>query len=196
MSISLKSIAGKLKQYPIVALAGLVSVLCLVAIFIRGADLQALETTLEESELEWDRIEGNMRRARGLEEQLEKLRELNHAVQERLLNPAEVAINYEYFFAIERQTGVRISNPNQGGPIDQARASALGIPQLKSFVPISYSIGVEGSFPEILKFLTEMTHQQFFVRVSAFNVTRFAAQGAGQLSANLQCQILGVKEDS
>lgn len=180
------------QQRPIAAVAIVLSVILVVVLFVRGNRLDAVLEEQTRVEAEWNRVDYNLRRARNLEADLERAQEIEAEIKSRLLNPDEVAINHDYFYQIERETGVRLITLNQGGTAEPRTVG--GLPTLRQHAAISYTLSVEGGFPEVLNFLSKVAHGRYFIRVSAVNLSAATQGGSPLITANLQCQILGVRK--
>lgn len=187
----LKKILGKLRAYPVAIGAGAVALLLLVAIVFRSTAIGALETELTLKESEWNRISGNQKRARNLEEHLAAIKEGKAQVASRLMDPEERALNYDYFYSLEDQSGVRLIRLNQGGVIDTKGSNIPGIEQFKEYQLVGYTISIEGEFEQMVDFLSRLSNGRYLTRISTFTISRAQRANAGTLSANLQLQILG-----
>ncbi len=190
MGEKLEVILKVIKQRPTATVSLVIALVLGVFYYIRGGHLEAVIEEQAFAENEWNRIEFNVRRARDLEQHLDQMRIVEEEIASRLMNPAEVAINYDYFYRIERETGVRLVTINQTGQVDSR--GVPGLPALSNYSAVGYTLSVEGNFSQVLDFLSEVANGRFLARVSAINISS-AAQGRG-VTANLQCQILGVKE--
>lgn len=193
----IKRLAGRLRQYPVAIAASVVALVIALLVFARSSHLEQLEQQLQERELEWSRVSGNLKRARDLEGHLEQIIAADSAVTARLMDPEEVAINYDYFYQLERASGVRLTTLNQGGVIETKGSNIPGIAEFKEYQLIGYTIALEGGFTNVVSFLSRLQTGEHFVRVSAFTVNRARQGGSGDaISANLQVQILGISDES
>jgi hypothetical protein len=190
----LQNVVGKLRAYPVALAALALSLLLGGAIFFRSASLDALETSLRETDSEWNRISGNLKRARDLSEHLERVRSTKETVDQRLMNPEERALNYEYFYSVERSAGVRLVNLNQGGVIDTRNSNIAGVREFKEYRLIGYNISLEGEFEAVVRFLSLLQNGKYLARISSFNVSRAQQAAAGTLVVNLQLQVLGLPQ--
>ena len=121
-----------------------------------------MKQKLETREQEWQRINTNLKRARDLSEHLARIREIQSAVSTRLMDPEERAINYDYFYSLEEKSGVRLISLNQSGVISTNNATIAGINEFKEYQLIGYAVSVEGTFEEIVGFLTSVTSGRHF----------------------------------
>lgn len=192
MGEQLSNLLRKVRQRPLATAATLLALLLAVGLFLRGSRLAELQVALADAGTEWQRMETNLRRAHNLALHVEEIQAAEESIRERLLRPSEVAINYDYFYQLEREMGVRLTALNQGSVIDTGNRRVAGLPRLTHFSAVAYTIAVEGSFADVLNFMSRLEHGRFFIRISAINFSS-SPQGSGQLvNATLQCQVLGV----
>lgn len=182
-----------MRAYPVALVAGVLILVLAGVIFFRSSTLVSLNDELEQLDREWARMNTNLRRAPNLEADLASILTLKNSVRERVLDPDQRAINYDYFYSMERDSGVRVVTLNQSGVIETKGSSIAGITEFKKYRLVGYTISIEGEFDKIVKFLTALSNGHHLIRVSSFNVSR--TQGAA-LSVNLQLQILGTPYES
>lgn len=185
----LKELLAKLRAYPLVAIAGVVAVIALVFLFLRGSVQADLDLAFETAEAEWSRIEENSRRARNLEPHVERIQSARAEIERRLFDPSRVAANTTYFYSFASARGVTITSLRADGVAGEGE----GLVAPKDFAAVGYSLGLEGELPQILRFLSAFTHGDYFVRVYRLNITRVMRDNEPLLAVNLQCHLLGVK---
>jgi len=190
MKDQLQLIFAKFRQYPVAISAFCVALFFLVIFFARGGRFDRLEAELEEKERRWERVEDNLRNARDLESQIKRIRKVNESSADRVMNHTEIAINYDYFYQLEAKTGVRITNLSQGGIVDPSSKNVEGLPVMKVYSAIRFSISLEGAYEEIIAFVSELEKGYYFTRISSINVTRSRKNGPTEVGS-LQIQILG-----
>jgi hypothetical protein len=193
---SLATVVTKIRQYPIATAAFSISFLVVVAILIRATTLANLHDMLVMKEEQWTRMTNNLKHSRDLEEHVERINKANEVIGQRLMEPTDRALNDQYFYDLRKQSGVRLSNLTEGGVIDTKGSKLPGIGKFKEYSLISYSITVEGSFSQILEFSTRLATGKYFARISAFSIARAPLKEGGDLSLNMQLQILGVINDA
>ncbi|MFP4540317.1 MAG: hypothetical protein ACLFR7_01695 [Opitutales bacterium] len=190
-SIHFRRLLGKLRQHPVPLVAMVIIFLSLAGILIRSGTHEATAEELRQTEQEWDRINNNLKRSRDLAKHLAELETAHANVADRLIDPAERAINDDYFYGLEEESGVRLAALNQGGVIDTTDGKIAGVSPFKQYQLIGYSVSVEGTFEDIVTFLAALDNGRHFSRVSGFSVARAQGNEAGRLIVNLQLQMLG-----
>lgn len=191
-----RKILGRLKAYPIAIAAGLLTLVFAGVLFLRSSSLDALEFSLQEKESEWNRVSGNLTRARDLEAHLAQIKAYDAEVNARLMDPEERALNYDYFYALEAESGVSLASLNQGGVVETKNSNEPGIAEFKKYRLIGYNLAVEGDFTSIVKFVSLLADGEYFARISSFSIARAPQAAAGTLTVNLQMQVLGTPNES
>ena len=189
-----KNLVAKLRHYPIAIAAFGICIIAVVVILVRASALSNLNDMLAAKEEQWVRITNNLRNANNLEDDVARILAANETIQDRLMIPAERALNDQYFYDLRNLTNVRISSLDEQGLVETKSSKIAGIAEFKEYSLIDYRVTVEGNFEQILAFSTRLSTGRHFARVSAFSLARVADGGAGQLSLSLQLQMLGVKQ--
>jgi len=187
----LSVISKKLRQFPVLVVSVILIVLSTVLFFMRGPKLQDYETRLTDLEREWGNIQKNVERSAGLESDIAVLEEGLASIQSRLLNVEEVASNYEFFYDLERRTGVTVRQFSQG-VASNGSMLPIGLDGLRHFSVVPYDINMSGSLESILNVLDLLDRQKFIVRMDLLNVSLPAEPTAtkNQLNAKLRCNVL------
>lgn len=175
-----------LKSYPLAILCVLVILVCAVIIFLRGdiaSELSAKEDDLNVRILTIDR---NIKNAKNLKEDVDELQSYIDQINGRLFNRDQRAVNINFFYAMEDQLDVRISNISQMSDEDEIYAKG-GSRELKLYSTISYDISVDGQFGDILEFLYELQRVDSFIRVVSVQLGD-AGRSEGQ-TGELQARI-------
>ena len=194
--MNLSVISKKLRQNPVLVVCGILIPLTLILLFMRGSKIEEYESQLSELEREWRTINTNIERSTGLEEDIEAIEAGVETIQDRLMNVDEVAANYEFFYDLERQAGVSVSQFSQGMATD-GKALALGREAFRHFSIVPYDIAMTGTLPQILSFVDLLDRQEFIIRLDLLNITRGSSQNTetDQLSARLKCHVLAAKNE-
>ena len=88
-------------------------------------------------------------------------------VEQRLVRASQLAINLQYFYKMEAESGVKIldvrQNPLPAGPRPGPRATYVGVP---------YSVSVQGTFTQTLSFLKRIENGRHFSRFLSVSYTK------------------------
>lgn len=190
-----QAILEKIKQYPVPVVCGIVIVIALILLFIRGPKAEELDGTLSDYERNWKQIQANASRSRGLESHVKKLENLKSEVDSRLMSTETVAINYEFFYALEKQTGVRITSMDQREALE-GNALPGQIAGMENYIAIPYNLIIEGRFSQILEFLKELNRGRYIIRLDTFNFSATQSEDAsGEIVSRFELFILGRKNE-
>jgi len=186
--MDLQVILAKIKQYPFAVGAAVVTlVLAIVVFFVRAPQVETLTTQSAELESQWKVMDRNLREGIGLPEDLEQAEAHLAEVEARSIEADELAANLQYFYAMENRFDLSIASVSQGATVEN--------PSLKTFSAISYPVTVQGSFAELLTFLQELEQGERIVSFQNFSLTESAQVESGELSLNVNLQLLGVQTD-
>ncbi|MGC9449810.1 MAG: hypothetical protein ACP5I4_00065 [Oceanipulchritudo sp.] len=163
---------------------------------MRGPKVAQYESELSDLEREWKTIQTNIERSTGLEGDIGVLEEGLGKIRGRLMNVDQVALNYEFFYELERQAGVTVTQFTQG-VASEGENLPIGRDNLLHFSVIPYNIVMEGTLQQVLRFLDLLDRQEFIIRTDLLNVAR---QGVGEsvpdkLKARLRCHVLAEKNE-
>lgn len=187
-------IIEKIKQYPVAVVCGSILLLLSIVFFIRGNVTS--ELTVQEAELNsrLRTIEENIKNTKNLKEDTETAKAMVDRIEKVLFNRYERAININFFYGVEDETGVVISNIAQLPGPDTIYAEK-GARKLGLYSTIVYNINVNGSFSNILRFLYELDRVEPIIRVADFYVSREKEDfGGASVDARLRVLVLAKKD--
>lgn len=169
--------ANLLRRYPLaLACAGLALVMVAVY-FLRNGTLAEERTKLEQLEADGKKIERNVRNSAALEEHLAALKAGVAGLEEKLTRIDDVSGNQEYFYGLEAASGVRMSVLR---PLGAPKGAAAG----QNYQPASFSVVVEGDYPQLIAFLHALETGSRLYRLVDFNVQRASAAVVAEASAS------------
>lgn len=171
---------GKVKKNPTVTICAVLAVALAVGIYLRLDAIPTANQKLDEASSQARRYALNISNASQLKEQLEALKEANKVIESRLLHPSDIGINQQYFYKLESDSGIKLTDLRQGGT-----GAAKG-----AYVPITFNISLQGDFASDLKFLRALEDGTHYVRVLAASAS---GPRSGPVSVNLTLEILGRK---
>ena len=192
--MNVDAIVARLKRYPVAVGCAVLVVVLIGVLYLRGSRVTILEEERNQVEQEWKAIGENKLRAVDLNTHLEKLNVISEKIDERLMSAASKAINYQYFYKLEKDSGVRMGNLNQSDTSGQA--TLKGAINLELFQPITFRVTAEGTFKQILTFLYEIQHGKYFTIIKDFSSSGIKAEDEEEqdlLNLSLTVKVLGVK---
>lgn len=147
----------------------------------------------KEAELinQMDTINENQKKSQNIEQDIQELDAWVASINERLFVEEERAINIDFFYSFEERLDVLISEVKQLEE-KNSRYAKNGLDELKLYSVVTYSITVNGSFREVLRFLYEIQQVESIMRVTDFQIdsTGKNDSGSGKLIAKLRVAVL------
>lgn len=194
-----QDLIAKAKQYPIASVALGLSLLLAAFFYIRGMSHSEDLARRDKANAEWQTIEENvLKNSVNLETHLEMAQRLSQDVKGRLIQPTELAQNYQYFYRLEATTGVKINSLQQQPPPPPAPAAAAPAGgERKSPAPpplfskVGYTLSVSGQFHQVLHFLHALENGEHFYHLNTFSIQRAAQADNRLLTATMSFHLLG-----
>ncbi len=190
------AIIAKLRQYPVAFVCSIILLLLLVVVFLRSGVSD--ELALREADLNSRirTIDENIKNSKDLKQHTEKLTALVEQIDGNgvLFKRYERAININFFYSLESEAGIVISNIAQL-PAPDPIYSGDGPRKLDRYSTLVYNINLTGSFTGLLKFLHALVRVDPLIRVADFNLSREddGVRGTG-MEARLRVLVLAKKE--
>jgi hypothetical protein len=97
-----------IKKYPAGIGAAVLALVMIVALAVRHMEFSEQQAVYDNTAAEGQKLAANIAHAGQLEEQLKALEEANKTISGRLVNPSDLAINLQYFYKLEADTGVKL----------------------------------------------------------------------------------------
>jgi len=191
---SLRQFPKFLRNHALASICCVITIGLVVAFLIRMDLLEQTRAEAEQLQKEAANMKVNLRNATGLKENLSAINGLLATVDARLVHQEDLASNLQYFYRLETETGAKIlllrqmTGAGGTGPVSTpAKASSRSIP---------YSLIIEGSFPQVMAFLTQLERGPHFNRTTVFTAQRGATDSAegfrsGTVVVNLSIELMG-----
>jgi Tfp pilus assembly protein PilO len=164
MTLSTAQVTAFLRKFPLAISCG---ALCLAMVgwsFYRSDAVPSAERTLEDKKSMADRLEANLRNASQLREQADAVTAASKQIQARLIQPAELDTNLQFFLRIEAETGTKIT---------QLQQNVLPPPpkdKKPTYIAVPYNVSVQGDFPRLVAFLRKVEHGSHFCRINGSTI--------------------------
>jgi Tfp pilus assembly protein PilO len=182
-----------LKKHPTTSVCLLLSVLCGLAYYFRGDAVEQLGGELAAKTKEAQTMSANIRNSAGLAQQAAEIQEASKQLDARLMKVGQIAINQQFFYRLENDTGVRLVDVRQN-PVPPARPGA----GKRNFVGVPFSISIQGNFKQVTDFIQRLEHSPHLCRFLNVSMNKMAGslEGAatnagGSMSASLSVELLG-----
>lgn len=193
--MTFSTILDYLKKNYVVAISGLVAVLCLGVYFVRHDQITRLAADFDDLSVRRSRILKNLKFASGIETDLALMKSQISDVESRLFNPEDLATNQRYFYQIESATGVQMKSIQQlikHLPTGKNAKKANKKAQQSHFQEIAYELDIQGEYRDVLAFLRELEGGKAFVVLNGFSmVTAKGVSSSSEIAMRLSISVLG-----
>jgi len=157
-------------------------------IYLRSGVVAAAEQTLGDRSAEGERLQANVENTAQLKEQYSALIAANQTIQYRLIRQGELAENLQHFYKLEADTSTKLIELRQTGISQPPK----GAPKT-TFVPIGFSVTVQGDYPAVLDFLRRIENGSPYSRVLSCALSPVStSQRAGPVDLALTLELLGL----
>lgn len=182
------------KRNPISFACGALSIVFAVTLYLRDEEIPGAEAEMALRTADRDRVALNIKYSVQLSEQSDALAASVKEIESRLIRPNELGNNTQYFYTLEKLTGVKITDLRQtssavasvapGGAV-AARAAKV------TYVPVGFSIGAQGTLPQILNFLRQLENGSHYCRVLTTSFVGNASSRSPILTVSMTLELLG-----
>lgn len=179
-----------LKKHPLRAVAVAIIIACGVLLYVRSSAIA--EKTEESTRLseEASKMQANITNSSGLAEHTERIREATKEIDSRLVRASQLAINLQYFYRIEADSGVKILDVRQHS-VPPARPGAAKT----TYTGIPYNVSVHGTFAQTHSFLKRLENGRHFCRFLTVTYTKAGGaeggSGGGLMNLSINVELLG-----
>lgn len=175
-----------IKKAPIVTACAVLAVALLAGLVLRMDEIPNAEAQLAEKTAEADRYALNIKNAAQLQQQYDEIVAANKAIDAHIIRASQLGANAQYFYQLESETGVKLVNdPRQTTPAIVAK------PAKGAFVPVGFSVSVQGTLNQLLDFLRTLEDGQHYCRVLTASFGVNASKRSAPLTLSLNVELLG-----
>jgi hypothetical protein len=159
------------------------------AAFYRSSETPAREALLDQKSAEGQRLQNNITNATTLQDQHDAFVALNRKLSERLVNPAQLGENLQFFYRIEAATNTKIID------LRQTYSTAAAKTAKGKFVSVPYSVSLQGELRSVLNFVRKIEKSPRFAKVTSATLLQAQAQSDNAhqqpITLNLSLEMLG-----
>lgn len=175
-----------LKKHPVGVTCAAVSLLCGVSLYLGADSIDETKVKVDDITKQSQAMQINVRNAAGLalSQQTEVLQRAAKQLDERLVKVGQLATNLQYFYRLESDTGVKLTDVRQ----NQVGRAAAG-----TYVGVPYAVTFQGTFKQVIEFLQRVESGKHLSKYSAvsFNKAATNESGGGLLSVSMNIELLG-----
>ncbi len=155
-------------------------------LFTRLDAIPELEQEIQQKSEQAEKYSANIKYSAQLKEQYESVAAANKAIEARLARASQQGNNTQYFYKLERETGVKLMNFSQA-PTPPAPKGAK-----TTFASVPFSVSVQGTLPQVLNFLRQVESGTHYARVMSSSITATATNRSGPITLTLYVELLGL----
>jgi Tfp pilus assembly protein PilO len=176
------------KKQPISVACGVIAVICGVVLYFSSDTVDEKKGLYDEAAKTAKAITTNVANSKDLPQQVEAMQHAVKDLDSRLIHASQLAINLQYFYRLESDTGVKMTEVHQGG---------AGLPRAGSgkanYTAIPFAVNIQGNFKQVLDFVQRVENGS---RIARFNSVSFAKAvgenlGPDQFSVSMGIEFLG-----
>ena len=175
-----------IKNYPIPCVSGLVVIVVLLTSYFRMNIAPELEGRYQTVSAEGEVLMKNLVNGSGLEEHVATIKEKSGELESRLVRPAELAKNLQYFYRLEGETGAKLGELRQVPPTNITNAKG-------SFQAVEYSLVVTADFPVLLDYMHRLENGSCYYRMKNFSLQHSRESTRRLLVMAMNIELLGTK---
>lgn len=184
MSIQGKDIVNGFKSYPVPASCFIIVLVALLSFYFRADLLTETADKLEGRNKELKKLKANIAASTQIDDQLAVLTKANEKFQATAMRVSELAKNPQYFYNLESQTGVTLSD------VKQIVTSAPAKLAPDAYFVIPFNITAEGEFKQLIKFMRTLEYSQNVSRVTSVSMSPSLGS---KLSMSVNMEVLGLR---
>jgi hypothetical protein len=182
------------KRNPISFVCGALSIVFGLTIYLRDEEIPGAEAEMALRTADRDRAALNIKYSAQLNEQAESLAASVKEIESRLVRPGELGNNTQYFYTLEKLTGIKITDLRQStlsGAVGAASGAVAARAPKVTYLPVGFAIGAQGTLPQILNFLRQLENGSHYSRVLSASIVGNSAPRNQILSISLTLELLG-----
>ena len=172
------------KKNPISIGCGVLSLALVAVIYFRADELPAAEEELGKRTAEAERYAANLQNAAQLKEQLDALAAAGKEVDARLAHASQTLNNYQFFYKLESETGMKMTVLSQL-PVGKNTGKSAS-------VSVPFTITVQGTMAQALDYLRRLESGARYVRIMTVTCGVVATERSSPVTLALNLELLGV----
>lgn len=177
-------IIAAVKRQPIGFACGTVCLVAGLMLYFTSDQTEERQSTYDQKATEVTKIEANIRNSDKLREQSAAMLAASKELEARLMHAGQLAVNQQYFYRLEGETGVKLLDLRQGN-VPTAKAGA----KTGLYVGVPYNVSIQGGFPQVLAFLRRLETGRHFCH---FNNVSFGKATGAEATSDMISVVIAV----
>ena len=194
--MSFQGIAEFVRKNLVIAISAIVIVGSMTLYLIHKDKKSLLESEIDQVNNRISSMLKNIKNSKGLEKDIESIEGKIEQLNERMFQAQELATNYNYFFNLEDETGVKVSDLKQVGIAEEEvdpKKRRMPKPVVNSYEKIRFHLKASGNYTEVVNFLRKLEGGPSFYRLEKFRLAKPETGDAEELFLDIAFLMLGEK---
>ena len=176
--MSTSELVSLMKKNPVFVTCAVLSVGLAVAIYFRSDAIARANAQLDEKTAQEQRFSHNIANSAQLKEQVEAMTTATKGIEARMISASDIGINQQFFYKLESDTGVKLTELRQGRPG----------PTTGAYQPIPFTVSLKGDFPSVMNFLRSLEDGTHYCRILTASCT---GGRTGPVVVTINLELLG-----
>jgi hypothetical protein len=129
-------------------------------VYVRHLAMSEQQELFDAKAAEGQKLATNVAYSSQLDEHVRALEDANKLISGRLVNPQDLAINLQYFYKLEAETGVKLLDTRPAGSVSSKPSAIKG-----AYTPVPYVISLQAGYARALTFLRKLEQGNYYCRV-------------------------------
>ena len=194
--MSFQGIAEFVRKNLVIAISAIVIVGSMTLYLIHKDKKSLLDSEIDQVNNRISSMLKNIKNSKGLEKDIESIEGKIEQLNERMFQAQELATNYNYFFNLEDETGVKVSDLKQVGIAEEEvdpKKRRMPKPVVNSYEKIRFHLKASGNYTEVVNFLRKLEGGPSFYRLEKFRLAKPETGDAEELFLDIAFLMLGEK---
>lgn len=176
------------KKQPISVACGVIALFCAVVLYLRSDKVDESKALYEDKAKAAKAILANVSNSQSLPQQADAIQHAVKDLEGRLIHASQLAINLQYFYRLESDTGVKLVDVHQG-TTGQPRTGAAK----SNYAAIPFAVNIQGNFKQVLDFIQRVENGPRIAHFNSVSYTKAGGENAGtdQFSVSMGIEFLG-----
>ena len=173
------------KKQPIGVACGVLCIVIGALIYLRTDKITGNQALYEAKSAEATKILANVRNSDKLPEQVTEVQAMTKEMESRLVRAGQLAVNLQYFYKLEAENEVKLTDVRQNNPAKSNKTLYTGVP---------YSVAVQGSYKQVMVFLQRLENGRHFCHFNSATFNKVGGSGDltnTAMTLNLSIELLG-----
>ena len=184
MKLRTQVFGNAFRKYPVLSAAVLFCIPLALIAFYRSDAIDKQQAELDKYLAASSLYRANITNGSQLQQQVDFLTQAKAEIAKRAFRSESLPLNLQYLYKLESEVGVKYLDLRPGG-----RPAASSAVSASSYIPLNYSVSVQGSFYQIITYLRRLEQGTYFCRINSASATN----SGSSVTLNLDLDLLGIQ---